>query len=109
MTTIDQVITPTNCECHVTVTVPRKFYWDHVERDCAGGIVINENKMLVTAWVDVDTYEDLLGDAKHYASDAMDDYYSDYPEERGLKRSAASAVRRLEAVNQPAPFNPAAH
>ena len=78
-----------------TYRLPPRFYWDHVERDCAGGTLIRETKTYVEVALDRESYDDLLSDARYY-SDAsqFDSHY------RGLCASARATAKKLTGIDQ---------
>jgi hypothetical protein len=79
-------------EC-VLVTVPTRFYRDHVERDLTAGLPVTEGKLLTTVWLDRTCFHDLFGDADYYASFAGEDYNYNRP----YCDSARTTLRRLRA------------
>lgn len=89
-------------EATVRVDVPSRFYEDHVGRDLPSGSVVKRLSRTVRVDLDREGFDDLLSDAEHYASGAMDDMYADdFASASGLIRSAAATVRVLRAVSRP--------
>lgn len=88
----------------ITVDVPHRFYEDHVGRDLPPGEVVKHLSGKVRVRLDRSAYDDLLSDARHYASGAMDDMYADdFPTASALIRSAKATLVRLRAVDRPGP------
>lgn len=78
----------------ITVTIPARFYWDHVERDCSRGTVVKSTKSKVTVTFTDEEFDDLLSDAEYY-SDASQ--FSE-PWLRGLSSSARATLKVLRAA-----------
>lgn len=74
------------------LTVPRRFYDDHVSRDCAQGQVARLGQRTVSVRMTPEEVVDLLSDAEYYADGTE---WSDDPYMRGLSRSAAATVRAI--------------
>lgn len=83
----------------ITVTLPLRFYFDHVARDLPSGRLISRTDRTVRVELDRDAYLDLLSDAQHYSGDAMAEFSADGG--LGLISSARATVRRLLAVPIP--------
>lgn len=75
------------------VTVPAKFYWDHVDRDCLPGTVVKSNKSKVTVELDDEALADLRSDAEYYS---IKDQFE--RELHGLCSSAQATVFALDAA-----------
>jgi hypothetical protein len=85
-----------------TVDLPTRFYEDHCGRDLPGGVIIKTLSRTVRVELDRPTYDEILSDAQHYASGAMDDMYEDdFATASALIASAKATVRRLEAAPRP--------
>jgi len=80
----------------VTVKLPPRFYWDHVERGLPGGKMLHCGKTQVTVELDLDAYNDLRSDALYYSDSSQFD-----AEYRGLSASARATYRQLVAVGPP--------
>ena len=79
-----------------TYRLPKRFYDDHIERDCLEGVFVRETKSHIYIELDSEEYGDLLSDA---------DYYSDAsqfePDMMGLVSSARATYSAL--IKQGAP------
>lgn len=82
----------------VEVSLPHRFYDDHVARECNPGRVVRRNRTSVRVLLDGAAWDDLMSDASYYADDATS---SCDPALRGLGSSAAATERRLRAVGRP--------
>lgn len=74
------------------ISLPATFYWDHVERDLPGGIVLTKSKSKVKVEVTDEELAEILSDARYYASDGR--YMG--PNFRGVTASAKATVRAIE-------------
>lgn len=81
----------------VEVSLPQRFYDDHVSRECNPGRVVRRNKTSVRVLLDGAAWDDLRSDAAYYADDAT----AAEPELRALASSAAATLRRLDAAGRP--------
>lgn len=80
----------------ITVTVPRMFYKDHLNRDCGQtGKVIKETKTTMTVSLDEEAWIDLYGDADYYISFIRSE---DYSSNAAIVESAVRTMARLEAA-----------
>jgi hypothetical protein len=73
-----------------TISLPRLFYWDHLERDLPTPEMVQSNKAHIIVNRDDPAMNDLLEDAEFYASDAMDQLPP------GLKSSAKATVNAIK-------------
>lgn len=94
MAQVPNIVRPTDFP--VVVTLPRKFYEDHVGRDLPSGTVVTENRQSVTVSLDAAGWDDLVADAKHYVTGFDGDPLRDYI---GLISSARATLKRLHAVS----------
>lgn len=76
-----------------TITLPRIFAEDHINRECASGILVRETKRTMTFEMGNDDFEDWLSDARYYS----DAYGFDFEDQRRVCRSAKRCVEILEA------------
>jgi hypothetical protein len=81
----------------VEVTLPPRFYEDHVARGCHPGEVVRTLKTTVRVRLDAAAFDDLMSDARYYSDAADFDPYM-----IGLVSSARATVKRLTAVKRPA-------
>ena len=77
--------------------LPKRFYFDHLERDCASGTIDRETKTHVFVTLDRESYDDLLSDADYYSDATQFDRYLN-----GLCASARATKRALLAAGRPA-------
>jgi hypothetical protein len=79
----------------ITIEIPSTFWRDHhQQRGCSPtATVTKETERLTTVILDAEAWDDLLGDAKHYAHPGQ---YG--PEYFGLVTSAKATVRRMKAA-----------
>lgn len=78
----------------ISVTVPPRFYDDHVDRGCPPGVVEGRYRGGVHLLLDREAWDDLLSDADHYATSA-----SEYgPELVGLCSSARATARKMRTI-----------
>ena len=91
-------------ELVVTVKIPKKFYVDHIERDCEPGTIIKETKKHYTMELIETAYYDLKSDS---------DYYSDCGESMGFDMqwliSSARATHQAICRDVPNGFSASAH
>jgi len=75
------------------IKIPRRFYDDHCERDLAAPGVCKTTR--THYWIDALSRDlsELLDDAEHYASPAIDT--RDFPELLGLKSSARATAKAI--------------
>lgn len=73
------------------ISLPRYFYWDHHERDLPTPKMLIGNRAHIIVAADDPALQDLLDDAKHYASPNGPDQLPP-----GLKSSARATVRAIE-------------
>ena len=88
------------------IIVPPRFYWDHVDRELPSGKVVRENRNAVHVLVDRETFDEILADARYYATEMgewVNDGFGVDPYARSVVRSARATVRRLEATTPPEP------
>ena len=80
-----------------TITIPRSFFDDHVDRDCAVPTVVHETKREVTLAVEPasEGWQDLRSDAEYYATSPGFD-----PAYRGLCRAAARVLAVMTAAER---------
>ena len=76
--------------------IPKTFYNDHSERGLPSPTVVTATKRHYRIRLADTATAELLDDARHYASDAIDTKAS--PHLMGLKSSARSTVRAIEAA-----------
>jgi len=74
------------------IQVPTMFWTDHYERcgDYGNATVLKQGSRLTTVQLDQEAWDDLLGDAKHYAHPGQ--YDREYA---GLVASAKATIRRM--------------
>src|SRR5690606_21042665 len=83
----------------ITVDVPTRTYLDHAGRDLPSGEVVKTLYRHTRVVLDEAAYADLLSDAEHYASGAMDDMYQDdFATASALIASAKATVKALRAA-----------
>lgn len=91
-------------ELVVTVKIPKKFYEDHLERDCSEGTIIKETKKHYIMELTKPAYIDLKSDA---------DFYSDCGESVDFDMqwlvSSARATHQAICRDVPNGFNASAH
>lgn len=80
------------------ITIPQRFYDDHVERDLPAGDEVCRNRSGVTVSVDDGELAELLDDAKYYAGKYGPENIS-----MGLKSSARATVQRIRSYMQGLP------
>jgi hypothetical protein len=80
----------------VEVTLPHRFYDDHVDRAGRPGEIVRTMKSGVRVVLDVAAYDDMMSDATYY-SDARD-FDRDLA---GLAASARATIQRLARVGRP--------
>jgi hypothetical protein len=85
----------------IEVTVTTKFWLDHVLRD-GEGQVLRGGPVLTRVRLNPAEYDDLYGDARHYA-DLGTGMYAFDPSESALTESARATVRRLEKAGRGEP------
>jgi hypothetical protein len=76
------------------ISLPRKFYFDHSERDLPTPEMVQSNKAAIIVDDADPALPDLLEDAEYYASDAMDQLPP------GLKSSAKATVNAIRKSMQ---------
>jgi hypothetical protein len=76
------------------ISLPRKFYWDHFERDLPTPEMVQSTKTSILVEDADPALTDLLEDAEYYASDAMDQLPP------GLKSSAKATVNAIRKSMQ---------
>ncbi|MGO8241301.1 hypothetical protein ACC806_34755 [Rhizobium ruizarguesonis] len=74
------------------ISLPRMFYWDHLERDLPTPEMVQSNRAHILVDDADPALKDLLEDAEYYASDAMDQLPP------GLKASAKATVTAIRKV-----------
>ena len=80
----------------VTVTVPRTFYKDHLNRDCGDtGKILSENQKTYTVSFDEEAWIDLYTDCEVYINWLSTD---DYEENKVMVGSAVRTMARLKKV-----------
>ena len=77
----------------ITVTIPARFYDDHVWRACLPGIEVKRTSRRVTVMLDAAAWDDLLSDAEHYS-----EAWQFEREYFGLCRSAAATHKAMMAA-----------
>lgn len=77
----------------ITVTIPTRFYWDHVDRDCSRGTVVKTTKSKITVTLTSEEFDDLLSDAEYYSDASQFD-----PWMRGVCSSARATLAVLRAA-----------
>lgn len=78
----------------VTVTLPPKFFDDHLQRELPGGAIISLKSKSITVVLDRQALRDLKSDADYYASF----WGQDRTENLGVCVSAAATLKRLKDV-----------
>jgi hypothetical protein len=76
----------------ITVTVPPRFYWDHVERDCSEGVIVKRTKKALTIMFTHEELRDFYTDAEHYSHSWQ---FGNDPWMRGLCNSAKATFKAL--------------
>jgi hypothetical protein len=94
MAQVPNIIRPTDFP--VVVTLPKRFYEDHVGRDLPAGTLVAENPQSVTVSLDAAGWDDLVADAKHYVTGFDGEPMRNYV---GLISSARATLKRLSAVS----------
>jgi hypothetical protein len=84
------ITTPAATVTH-RLALPTVFYWDHSDRDLPSGKYLGSLVGLGLIECDQDTLEELLSDARYYASPHGPDQAC-----IGLKSSARATVKRIE-------------
>lgn len=85
----------------ITVDLPVRFYEDHVDRDLPAGTLIKQAVKFTRVELDREAYDDLLSDAEYYADSEGFDMREGLM--RGLVASARATIKKLRAVEPPAP------
>lgn len=83
----------------ITIDLPKPFYEDHQSRDLPSGKLVKVLHNAYRVELDRAAYEELLSDARHYASPEMSSELG--WEYRHLVKSARATVRRLEKAGFP--------
>lgn len=79
----------------VVVTVARKFYDDHADRDCGlTDLVIKRTVYTVTVQLDEEGWDDLVSDSRHYGFGGVDWDEHD-SSTRSLEASAKAVFKKL--------------
>lgn len=77
----------------IKLTLPRKFYEDHVERELPHGYVIAAHKYTVVVMMTRAEITELLSDADYYADAGI-------AAEMGMRDIAQSAKRTIDAIGR---------
>lgn len=78
----------------IVIDLPFKFWEDHKDRDLISGNCEKVKGNVVSVRLDKDAYNEILSDAKYYASFIGEDFSWN----RGLCLSAKATVKKLKAV-----------
>ena len=91
----DEMTMTTQNETTVLLTIPKRFYDNHVWRDLPAGTVIKETARKYTVEVTREELDELLSDARYYSDGAG---WSDPQDMRPICASARATVKAIEAV-----------
>ncbi len=75
------------------VRIPKRFYDDHLERDCSTSAVIRETQDHYFVALTQTQFDELMSDASYY-SDAVEMMGSDYLGVQSSARATARALRK---------------
>lgn len=79
----------------VEVTLPAKFFRDHLERDCSpGAIIVREGSRTITAKLSETDLEDIFSDAEYYADSTCGPSAESAVELRPSAQRTVAALKR---------------